>query len=182
MHLIQPTIFMRRSFLVVFSIALFLIASHAFPAGAAGPKKPSNQWVGVVTHVTDGDTLWVRKAGATEPVKIRIEGVDAPEICQAYGDVSRRALEGRVLHQVVVVQTRRHDGYGRVLARLVLHGDDVGGWLVAQGHAWSSAYRRDAGPYATQQAHAKAARRGLFADARAQVPRDFRKRHGSCQP
>lgn len=134
----------------------------------------------MVTHVSDGDTLWVRAAKAPEPVKIRIEGVDAPEICQAGGEASRRALEALVMNQVVVVQGRRRDSYGRLLARLNVHGDDVGSKLVAQGQAWSYNFKRNGGPYAAQEAHAKAARRGLFADRLAQEPRLFRRQHGSC--
>jgi micrococcal nuclease len=161
-------------------IAIYLIAFCAHSAWATGKIDSKSRWVGMVTHVSDGDTLWVRAAGVPEPVKIRIEGLDAPEICQTYGDISRAALASLVLHQVVVVQGRRRDSYGRVLARLSVHGDDVGSTLVAQGHAWSYHYRKDAGPYATQEAHAMAARRGLFADAGAQEPRVFRKRHGTC--
>lgn len=142
--------------------------------------KPASQWVGIVTHVSDGDTLWVRAAKAAEPVKIRLEGLDAPEICQAGGEASRLALEGLVMNQVVVVQGRRHDTYGRLLARLSVHGEDVGSTLVAQGHAWSYHFKRYGGPYAAQEAHAKSAHRGLFADRLAQEPRLFRKQHGGC--
>ena len=40
---------------------------------------------GVVTHVTDGDSLWVRPASGGAPRQIRLQGIDAPEICQAFG-------------------------------------------------------------------------------------------------
>lgn len=143
--------------------------------------RPENRWVGTVTHVTDGDTLWVRAAKAAEPVKVRLDGIDAPEICQLYGDTSRRALAGLVSHQVVVVHGRRRDTYGRLLATLSVHGDDVGSAMVSQGHAWSYHSKPNAGTYAAQEAHAKAARRGLFAHATAQEPRLFRKKHGSCR-
>jgi micrococcal nuclease len=52
--------------------------------------------------------------------------------------------------------------------------------MVREGHAWSYRYRRDGGPYAKQQALARAARKGLFATARPEEPRAFRKRHGAC--
>jgi micrococcal nuclease len=32
---------------------------------------------GRVAHVTDGDTLWVRPAGAGEAMQVRIQGIDA---------------------------------------------------------------------------------------------------------
>jgi endonuclease YncB( thermonuclease family) len=75
---------------------------------------------------------------------------------------------------------QRVDQYGRLLARITLQGQDVGAWMVTQGHAWSYRYRRDAGPYAAQESQARAQGRGLFASTDAEQPRDFRKRHGSC--
>ena len=168
-----------------FLIAIIIIATYACPTWATGKNKPQTRlpaspWQGVVTHVPDGDTVFVRPASGGEPVKIRIDGMDAPEICQPYGPASRQALQKRVLHQTVSVDGHRRDSYGRVLARINWQQADVGDWMVRQGNAWSYRYRRDSGPYAAQEAQAKAGKLGLFADARAVEPRDFRKRHGSC--
>ncbi len=137
---------------------------------------------GVVTHVSDGDTLWVRPDGRRgKPVKVRLVGIDAPERCQAWGAQATEALKSHVLHQRVVVPTHGHDDYGRTLGGLQLaDGEDVSAWMVAQGHAWNYRSRRHGGPYAAQERHARAARRGLFADATALPPRQFRQRHGPC--
>lgn len=143
------------------------------------PAAPAS-WVGTVTHVSDGDTLWVRPQRGGAPRAVRLDGIDAPELCQAYGETARAALVGRVLGQVVQVRVRRHDDYGRALARLSLRGQDVGGWLVSQGHAWSYRYRGHAGPYARQESQARAQRLGLFRQAHVERPREFRRRHGSC--
>lgn len=150
-----------------------LLLGGVLPALAAS-------WSGHVTHVTDGDTLWVQPAQGGATRKIRLEGVDAPEICQTHGGMARDALVAHVQGRAVRVVGRRTDDYGRLLARVRLQGEDVGAWLVAQGHAWS--YGRnphDAGPYAAQQELARAQGRGLW-QARAVSPRAFRRRHGSC--
>lgn len=136
-------------------------------------------YTGVVTHVTDGDTLWVRTSARGTPTKVRIQGMDAPESCQAWGPQASAALQARVLHQSVQLQSKARDDYGRLLARVNLGGEDVGRWMVANGHAWSYHYRHYAGPYAAEQAQAQAARRGLWA-ASATEPRVFRKQHGTC--
>ena len=142
-----------------------------------------------VTHVSDGDTLWVRPAAGGKPVRIRIDGIDAPEVCQPYGTTSRRALQARLSQQTVTIHAASRDSFGRLLARVTLTPTappkakgsvDVGEWLVREGYAWSYRYRRDAGPYAKQQAVARTARKGLFAAARPEEPREFRKRHGAC--
>ena len=166
---------MKRFFLTIFIIAISVNST-----GATGTKRQTSQWNGRVTHVTDGDTLWVRPAGGGEVVKIRLDGLDAPEICQAHGEAARQALSTRVLHQNVSVQARSRDRFGRVLARVKLQGDDVGGWMVSQGHAWAHHYKRYKSEYGAQEAESRAAGRGLFADPAALDPGVFRKRHGSC--
>ena len=197
---------------------IIIIANYLYPtwANAINNRQTLAQtliWQGVVTFVSDGDSVMVRPASGGAPVKIRLDGVDAPEICQAHGPASRQALQSRVMGRTVKVEGRRRDNYGRVLARIYWNeadganadkkravsqlgdGDDVGQWMVRQGHAWSYRFRRDAGPYAAEESQARAARRGLFAEAQAGKPgqrvdpiepiepvqpRDFRKRHGPC--
>jgi micrococcal nuclease len=146
----------------------------------AHAKQPRAVIKGEVTHVTDGDTLWVRLAAGDEPVKVRFQGIDAPEICQTGGEPSLAALKAKVLHQTVQLQTSRHDDYGRMLARVHLNGDDVGAWMVQQGQAWSYRYRNSPGPYADEERTARAAKRGVWAMQGAVEPRVFRKQHGSC--
>ncbi|MEO7390781.1 MAG: thermonuclease family protein, partial [Ramlibacter sp.] len=115
--------------MAVLAVLAFL-AGHA-PALAAPPVK--SNWSGVVTYVVDGDTVRVRPPGGGKPVSIRVDGIDAPEICQAFGPASRDALMRRLLGKRVKVYGKRHDDYGRLLARVELNGDDTGQWMVARG-------------------------------------------------
>ena len=133
-----------------------------------------------MTRVTDGDTLWVRFAEGGKPVKIRIDGIDAPEICQAGGQAARTALASRVARREVSVAVRRYDDYGRAVASVQIGAEDVGGWMVSRGHAWSYHYGREGGPYQKLQTQAQLAGKGLFADSQALPPRLFRRRNGSC--
>lgn len=135
---------------------------------------------GVVTHVVDGDSIRVRPASGAAPLEIRLQGIDAPELCQPLGMQARDALAGLVLHRPVVVTTRARDRYERTVARVRVGSQDLGSWMVARGYAWSNGWRGSGGPYARQQAQARAARLGLWSGGRALPPREFRKRHGSC--
>lgn len=140
---------------------------------------------GTVTYVTDGDTVWVQVDPAPgqarrKPVKLRLQGIDAPERCQAGGPQATEALKSRVLRQQVLMQTRGHDDHGRALGNLTLQGEDVSAWMVSEGHAWSYRYRRSLGPYAAQEQQARQARKGLFANDDALEPRQFRQQHGPC--
>lgn len=152
-------------------LAISVIAGHA---------QAAETFTGIVSHVSDGDTLWVQPRAGGPPRKLRIDGIDAPEICQAGGEAARRALAQRALHRPVAVTVRRHDSYGRGLAHVALEGRDLGADMVGSGHAWSYRWRQQPGPYAAHEARARQAGRGLFALDQAERPRDFRQRHGSC--
>jgi micrococcal nuclease len=134
-----------------------------------------------VTRVSDGDTLWVRPADGGRPIKIRLDGVDAPEICQPGGREARNKLEQLVLRQPVTVEVRLRDDYGRAVATLRQAGRDVGELLVREGFAWNHRYHGVPGPYAAAEGEARAARRGVFGDPAALPPREFRERHGPCR-
>lgn len=155
----------------IFLLAVVLIAANAHARGA---------FAGKVSYVTDGDTLWVQPDSGGPPRKLRIDGIDAPEICQAGGEASREVLAQRALYRRVQVTVRRRDVYGRGLARIDLDGNDLGSQMVRAGHAWSYRWRRNPGPYAVEEAAARQSRQGLFAVGNPELPRDFRKRHGSC--
>lgn len=158
-----------------------LLAACCVPALAATPS--GHTWTGLVTYVVDGDTVRVRPLQGGKPVSVRVNGIDAPEICQDGGSRARDALKRRALGQRVVVHGVGRDDYGRLLAQIVMDGDDLGGWMVEAGQAWSYRYRGQPGPYAAQQRRAQAAGRGLFASdgAAAVYPAVFRKERGSCR-
>jgi micrococcal nuclease len=172
----------------IFFIAIIFIAIQSYITLA----KAENIWSGVVTYVTDGDTLWVRpltartgKSASSEPRKIRIDGIDAPESCQLYGAQSTAALKKLVASKTVIVKSKRVDDYGREVAKIMVKNSDgnmdVGAWMVSNGHAWSYHYRHSAGPYRLEEETATRSHLGLFADTAAIEPRFFRREHGSCQ-
>ncbi|MFO1217320.1 MAG: thermonuclease family protein [Burkholderiaceae bacterium] len=136
---------------------------------------------GVVTRVTDGDTLWVRPLEGGKPRKLRVQGIDAPERCQSGGREATARMKALVLGQTVRAQEGPIDNHGRRLVRLMRGDTDIGAQLVREGHAWSYRWRYDLGPYAAEEREARAARRGVFADPAAITPREFRRLHGPCR-
>ena len=154
-----------------------LLAGLLTVAGAAGAAT----FRGEVSHVTDGDSLWVRPANGDAPLRVRLQGIDAPERCQAFGAQARQALAARVLHQRVTVRTRARDSYDRTLARVSLHSEDLGAWMVREGWAWSARWHGRATAYAAEEQAARRERRGLWAQDQPTAPRDFRRQHGPCE-
>jgi endonuclease YncB( thermonuclease family) len=138
-------------------------------------------WQGVVTHVSDGDTLWVQPFSRHRVVKVRILGIDAPEICQVWGEQSLRALQSVAIGREVQVHGSHTDAYGRLLAHIFLQGHDVGAWMVLHGHAWSYAFKSHRGTYDAEQMVARSMQAGLFGNPSAVQPRIFRRHFGACQ-
>ena len=152
-------------------ISLTLVAGSAL----------ARPWDGRVVHVSDGDTLWVQPDHGGEVRKLRLVAIDAPERCQSWGWQAWQALHTRLLGQHVRVMSGRLDTYGRLLAQVWHQGQDVGAWMVLQGHAWSPGYRGLPGPYDVLQREAQWLRRGMFAHPLGLMPpREFRRWHGSC--
>ena len=157
----------------------FLLAAFCL----AGSQAHGQQvFMAQVTHVSDGDTVWVQPDSGGQPLKIRMEGIDAPEICQIGGKASRAALQALTLNRTLEVSIRAHDDYGRGLARLRFRGKDLGAEMVRTGQAWSYRWRQSSGPYASEEKYAQREQLGLFSQKKAQLPRDFRKQHGTCYP
>lgn len=142
---------------------------------------PSAAMTGRASYISDGDTLWVRPSDGGKPIKLRLHGLDAPEVCQSGGPAARDALKRLVDQQPLQVETLGRDAWGRTLARVSINRRDIGARLVQDGHAWSDAFRDDPGPYAAEEAAARRAHRGVFAQPKPERPRDFRRRHGPCE-
>lgn len=152
---------------------LVVLAGGLLPAG---PCRAGDWFDARVLRVTDGDSLWVRADASSAPLRLRLIGLDAPEICQSGGAVARDALVGRLrlADNRVRVRLAGRDRYDRWLAQVQTADGDIGAWLVDQGLAWND------GRYAAQAHQALRRRVGLFAQPGAERPRDFRRRHGPC--
>lgn len=110
-------------------------------AGAAdvAPPEPDLVLPAALIKVIDGDTIKVSVASG--PLTVRLHGIDTPERNQPLGKAATKALrtlvEGEPLEIQPVEQT---DGYGRMVARVFVRGDDVNARMVESGYAW--AYRQ----------------------------------------
>lgn len=136
-------------------------------------------FTGDVVGVADGDTITVMDADKV-PHKIRLTGIDAPEKKQPFGNRSKQSLSDMVFNKTVTVETDKHDRYGRELGKVLADGKDVNLEQARAGLAWHyKAYERtqsatDRQAYAAAEGEAKAAKRGLWADAEPVPPWGWR--------
>ena len=141
----------------------------------------AESWTGWVSWVMDGDTVLLVREGQHEPVKLRIEGIDAPETCQPGGNEARDAMIRLALRKPVQVLDHGQDSYGRQIGRLSVDGVDLGAEMVRLGMAWAFRFRTGKGPYAGLQRQAQKQKIGVFgAPEAAMSPPVFRKFHGAC--
>ena len=71
-----------------------------------------------------------------------------------------RALRERIAGRPVECAERDRDRYGRIVAVCRVAGADVNAWMVEQG--WAVAYRKYSTDYVSEEAAAKAERRGVW--------------------
>ena len=91
-------------------------------------------YTGECVGVTDGDTISVMHAG--KAVKIRLEGIDSPEMGQDFGTRAKQFTSALVFGKDVEVKEYYLDRYGRMVARVLEGGQDVSLELVKAGVAW----------------------------------------------
>lgn len=158
-----------------FSAAVFLaivavVAAFLFERQAGEYSAPF--------RVMDGDSL------ESGNVRLRLEGIDAPEYRQACGSQSgngewqcgrqaRQAL-ARLVARDTVCRGGATDRYGRVLVRCRRGDLDVNEEMVRLGFAVSS----DFGSYASAEREAREAGRGMWA-GKFQHPGEWREEHGT---
>ncbi|EOY4239110.1 thermonuclease family protein [Campylobacter upsaliensis] len=135
---------------------------------------------GKVSRVIDGDTIeLLAKTSKTNPynhitkLKIRLYGIDAPELKQAYGKEAKEFLSALVLKQEVSLIIENKDKYDRFVGTLFLKGQDINKEMVKNGYA--HAYESFSKKYLAEQADAKMFKLGLWQDERVMSPSEFRK-------
>jgi endonuclease YncB( thermonuclease family) len=149
-----------RLMLVVPSL-LLAVAAHA----ATYPVR--------VVAITDGNTLKAVHDG--REIVVRLRWIDAPEMGQRYSSQAKRALGDLVGGQVVTVRDFGPDAHGRRLADVVLpDGRNVNRELVRLGWAWWFRKESRDATLGSLEADARAAKRGLWADAHPVPPWEWR--------
>jgi micrococcal nuclease len=135
---------------------------------------PSNELVGRVIAISDGDTLDILTADK-QTLRVRLNGIDAPERGQPFGNNAKQLLGDAVFGRDVLVIDHGRDKYGRLLGDVMIDGKSVNLALVAAGLAWHYVQYSSDETLAAAQRDAQRDRRGLWSDARHVAPWDWRK-------
>ncbi|MEJ8814017.1 thermonuclease family protein [Variovorax ureilyticus] len=146
----------------------------------------------LIVGVPDGDTLKARcgQPGSYEEIKVRLNGIDAPEKRQAFGERAKQAMSDLVYMKDAELDCRKIDRYGRSVCRVMVPAQsapngpktlDAGLAMVTVGVAWwYRAYAKEQTPqergqYEYAETEARAKRVGLWRDAEPVPPWEWRK-------
>lgn len=130
-----------------------------------------------VETVHDGDTITcLDERGQLR--RIRLQGIDAPENGQPYGDAARRALAAKLKGGAVRVEGVAIDQYQRLLGTLWIDDRNLNQELVTEGLAWVFGGFAPEENLVAAETSARAARRGLWGGSETPVsPQDWRATH-----
>jgi endonuclease YncB( thermonuclease family) len=91
--------------------------------------------VGKVIGVMDGDTIEILD-NSKKTIRIRLEGIDAPEKAQPFGNKSKQHLSDLVFGKQVEITSSKTDKYGRSIGKVTLNGVDINLQQLKAGLAW----------------------------------------------
>jgi endonuclease YncB( thermonuclease family) len=131
---------------------------------------------GKVIEVNSGDVITI--FNLNRPVRVKLLGVDAPKMNQAFGDVAKKHLADLVLDQSVLVEYSGIAADSSLTGRVLLNNSDIGAQMIRDGAAWFdtntnrlSGTERDV--YQQSEQAARNERRGLWQEENPIAPWDF---------
>lgn len=132
---------------------------------------------GKVTRVIDGDTIDVLLASGR--IRVRLQGIDAPERDQAGGAAATAWLTQQLINQQVMLEPVSQDQYDRMVAVVHVQDRNINSELVRAGHAWAyrQYMRRSDEQLCRVEARARQDGAGLWA-AKAHAPWEYRATNG----
>ena len=117
-----------------------------------------------VSEIVDGDSVVVQDLG--KRVRLRLHGVDAPELSQPFGREAHAFLTKLITGKTITVRRRSRSRAGaETIARLEADGADVSAALISSGLAWHCGRFAENRDLAIAQQVAKDGKRGLWQDA-----------------
>jgi micrococcal nuclease len=135
---------------------------------------PFDSFTARVVGVSDGDTITVLDE-TNQQVKIRLEGIDCPELHQDFGFRAKQFTSALCFGKTVRIEKRGTDRYRRTLAYVYVGKLCINKELVRNGLAWRYRTNHDL-ELATLELAARKRKIGLWANPDAVAPWEFRKK------
>jgi len=132
---------------------------------------------GPVIDVSSGDVITI--SNLNRSVRVKLMGVDAPEMNQAFGEVAKKHLSDLVLQKSVLVEYAGIAADSSLTGRVLLNNADIGAQMIRDGVAWFDATSgnrlsaNDREIYQQSENAARTEKRGLWRDENPVAPWEF---------
>lgn len=156
-------------FAPMWSVLLYVLIACVHPS--------SETLGGKVVKIVDGDTFDVLDTGQRVH-RIRMNGIDAPEKRQAFGDASTKKLASLCAGKWVKIVKYRTDRNGRWIADSYVNGISLSAAMVREGMAWHFIKYSSDSTLARLEKEARIQKRGLWSDPQPVAPWIYRSKRG----
>ena len=127
-----------------------------------------------IFHIVDGDSYSVTTPDG-EKLRVRMEGIDAPEKSMPYFEESRDYLNKLTEGEELIIIVHGVDRYSRILAYTYLRdGRELSHEMLLAGYAWHYKQYNKKKALRTMEKIARTTKRGLWKDKNPQPPWEFR--------
>lgn len=132
---------------------------------------------GKVIQVNSGDVITI--SNLNRPVRVKLLGVDAPELGQVFGDVAKKHLSDLVFDKGVLVYYAGIAPDQSLTGRVLLNDADIGAQMIRDGAAWVDLLNADRLTasdreiYQQSEQAARSERRGLWQAENPTAPWEF---------
>src|SRR5215213_564148 len=156
----------------VFILVLAIAISGFFSA-----EVRASSLFGRVIEVNSGDVITV--FNLNRPVRVKLLGLDAPEMDQAFGDVAKKHLSDLIYDKSVLIEYSGISADGSLAGRVLLNSTDIGAQMIRDGAAWfdpnnlSRLSETDREVYRQSEQAARSERRGLWEAENPTAPWEF---------
>ena len=157
-------------------IILFLISTYTY-----------GDFNAQVVRIVDGDTIQVIDSNGIK-FKIRLLGIDTPELKQRFGYESSLSLKKIIDGKSVIIISKPEKNkpytlgrYKRIIGKIILNGKDINLEMVQKGMAWhykkyiKSQNVEDRQSYNNAEQDARLNKIGLWSDVNPVAPWEWRK-------
>ncbi|MDR2400725.1 MAG: thermonuclease family protein [Deferribacteraceae bacterium] len=155
--------------------AVNLLSDYLASVILRGPTVP-----GSVIKVHDGDTFTM--TGEKEDIRIRLYGIDAPELSQEYGETARDYLASLIEGKTVALEITEIDRYGRNVGLITADNESVNLEMLKSGNAWfygSYCKKYFCRKWEAAAESAKREKKGFWKEGEPDPPWKYRRQKGS---
>jgi len=157
----------KRTFVLLLLLCLYTSLINPRATALQSPT-------GRVIKIVDGDTYDILING--KQLRIRMDGIDAPERGQPYSKISKEYLGRLCDGETIRLEIKSKDRFGRTVAKSWVSGNrELGAEMIRAGMAWHFKKYSDDIRLGRLEQQARQERVGLWADPKPIAPWDYRK-------